>query len=159
MGNSACTPFAASGGSIRVINGEGGLEEHVQSVRAAELMVENPGQFVCSSNHLSVGCRIPGLTADEALQRRRVYFLLPMDMLFSVLTEEEMAALSRRASAAMKRWGASNNHIGRRIFPVLSDLCLLPAETKQVNEPARISKRMSRQRSWKPALDTIVEVP
>ncbi|CAL9093045.1 unnamed protein product [Musa acuminata var. zebrina] len=158
MGNSACTPFSASGGSTKVINGEGGLEEYVQSVRAAELMVENPGQFVCSSNHLSVGCRIPGLKADEALQRRRVYFLLPMDMLFSVLTEEEMAALSRRASAATK-WGASKNNIRRRIFPVLSDLCLLPAEAKKVNEPARISKRMSRQRSWKPALDTIVEVP
>ncbi|CAL9183719.1 unnamed protein product [Musa hybrid cultivar] len=158
MGNSACTPFAASGGSTKVINGEGGLEEYVQSVRAAELMVENPGQFVCSSNHLSVGCRIPGLKADEALQRRRVYFLLPMDMLFSVLTEEEMAALSRRASAAMK-WGVSKNNIRRRIFPVLSDLCLLPAEAKKVNEPARISKRMSRKRSWKPALDTIVEVP
>ncbi|XP_064968214.1 uncharacterized protein LOC135614611 [Musa acuminata AAA Group] len=158
MGNYACTPFSASGGSTKVINGEGGLEEYVQSVRAAELMVENPGQFVCSSNHLSVGCRIPGLKADEALQRRRVYFLLPMDMLFSVLTEEEMAALSRRASAATK-WGASKNNIRRRIFPVLSDLCLLPAEAKKVNEPARISKRMSRQRSWKPALDTIVEVP
>ncbi|WOL02864.1 hypothetical protein Cni_G11583 [Canna indica] len=165
MGNTAsCTPYAVAGrGSTKVINGDGDFEEYAHSVRAAELMVENPGQFVCDSNYLSVGCRVPGLAADEELERRRLYFLLPMDMLFSVLTEDEMEAISRRAATATKKgWGASKN-IGRRIFPVLSDFCLIPAEAKQVIESKptarNIRRPVSRQKSWKPALDTIEELP
>ncbi|RWW87160.1 hypothetical protein BHE74_00004046 [Ensete ventricosum] len=161
MGNTACAPYAAagSGGSIKVISSDGGFEEYVHSVRAAELMVENPGEFVCDADHLSVGCRIPGLVADEELERRRLYFLLPMDLLFSVLTEEEMAALSCRASTATKKRGVAKN-FGRRILPVvLSDFCLFPAEAKRVSDTTSSVKRMSTQRSWKPALDTIEEVP
>ncbi|THU53050.1 hypothetical protein C4D60_Mb10t10350 [Musa balbisiana] len=152
MGNTACAPYAAgSGGSIKVISSDGKFEEYVHSVRAAELMVENPGEFVCDADHLSVGCRIPGLVADEELERRRLYFLLPMDLLFSVLTEEEMAALSCRASTATKKRGVAKN-FGRRILPVLS------AEAKRASETTSSVKRMSTQRSWKPALDTIEEV-
>ncbi|CAL9203055.1 unnamed protein product, partial [Musa hybrid cultivar] len=135
VGNTACTPYAASGGSIRVVNG---IAQYVRSVRAAELMVDNPGQFVCDSDHLDVGCRNPGLAADEELERRRLYFLLPMDMLFSVLTEEEMAALSCRVSKA---------RISNRIRPVRGDLCLLPAQAKKANEATRCIKRRPRQSS------------
>ncbi|URE42859.1 fruit protein [Musa troglodytarum] len=141
-----------------VIGSDGEFEEYVHSVRAAELMVENPGEFVCDAHHLSVGCRIPGLVADEELERRRLYFLLPLDLLFSVLTEDEMAALSCRASTATKKRGVAKN-FGRRILPVLSDFCLFPAEAKRVSETTGSVKRMSTQRSWKPALDTIEEVP
>ncbi|XP_064941618.1 uncharacterized protein LOC135595043 [Musa acuminata AAA Group] len=153
MGNTACAPYATgSGGSIKVISSDGKFEEYVHSVRAEELMVENPGEFVCDADHLSVGCRIPGLVADEELERRRLYFLLPMDLLFSVLTEEEMAALSCRASTATKKRGVAKN-FGRRILPVLG------AEAKRASETTGSVKRMSTQRSWKPALDTIEEVP
>ncbi|KAG1334823.1 putative DUF4228 domain protein [Cocos nucifera] len=125
-------------------------------------MVENPGQFVCDSNYLKVGCRIPGLVADEELEPHRLYFLLPMDMLYSVLTEEEKVSLLCKASKAMKKGGGPKN-IGRRILPVLSDFCLFPTEDKQVAERTRrvnkVGRRMSRERSWTPALDTIEEVP
>ncbi|OEL38843.1 hypothetical protein BAE44_0000135, partial [Dichanthelium oligosanthes] len=55
-------------------------------VRASELMLDHPGQFVCDSGRLAVGCRVPGVAADELLRPRHAYFLLPMDMLYSVLT-------------------------------------------------------------------------
>ncbi|XP_008811790.2 uncharacterized protein LOC103722870 [Phoenix dactylifera] len=163
MGNAtSCTPYAVPTGSIKVIDSNGGVEEYMHTVRAAELMVENPGQFVCDSNYLKVGYRIPGLVADEELEPHRLYFLLPMDMLYSVLAEEEVASLSCKASKAMRKRGRSKN-IGRRILPVLSEFCLFPTEDKPVAERTRsVNKmcgRMSKERSWTPALDTIEEVP
>ncbi|XP_042439896.1 uncharacterized protein LOC122025191 [Zingiber officinale] len=151
MGNAACAHYSAS---AKVINGAGEIEEYVgrRPVRAGEVMVEHPGQFVCDAGRLGVGYRVPGLAADEELERRRLYFLLPMDMLFSLLTEEEMEALASRAAAA-------KSYFGRRIFPALSDFSLVRDEVKQVrNEPA-MRKRTARQRSWTPALETIEEVP
>ncbi|KAG6477947.1 hypothetical protein ZIOFF_061379 [Zingiber officinale] len=151
MGNAACAHYSAS---AKVINGAGEIEEYVgrRPVRAGEVMVEHPGQFVCDAGRLGVGYRVPGLAADEELERRRLYFLLPMDMLFSVLTEEEMEALASRAAAA-------KSYFGRRIFPALSDFSLVRDEVKHVrNEPAT-RKRTARQRSWTPALETIEEVP
>ncbi|KAG6500364.1 uncharacterized protein LOC121995053 [Zingiber officinale] len=162
MGNAACAPHSAS---AKVINDAGDVEEYVgrHPVRAGEVMVEHPGQFVCDFGRLGVGYRVPGLAADEELERRRLYFLLPMDMLFSVLTEEEMEALASLAAAAVTKRGTgavAKSYIGRRISPVLSEFCLIPAEAKQVrNENPERTKRPSRQGSWKPALDTIEEVP
>ncbi|WOK98461.1 hypothetical protein Cni_G07173 [Canna indica] len=153
MGNAACRPNA-----IRVVNGDGSMEEFAYSVSVAQLIVESPGHFICDSINLIIGCRVPGLSADDKLKRRRLYFFLPMDMLFSVLTEEEMAALSSRASAATtkkkkKRRRALafmniNIYVGRRIFPALlfRELCLVPAEAKRVRS-GRPSEAPPRRRT------------
>lgn len=122
-------------------------------------MHENSGHFVCDSNSLRVGCRVPGLAAEHQLEAGRLYFLLPMDLLYSVLTEEEMALLACRATR--KR---SGSYIGRRIFPVLIDFCLIPSEAKKVAEEPerhRVAEggggEVSGRPSWRPALDTIEE--
>ncbi|KAA3470473.1 DNA (cytosine-5)-methyltransferase CMT3-like isoform X1 [Gossypium australe] len=131
---------------------------YTKSVKAADLMVENPGQFVCDSGGLKVYFRVHGLTADEVLERRRLYFLLPMELLYSVLTEEETSCLSCKADKALKY--ASFN-IGK-ILPVFNEFCICPFEAKSppqnaVNDGAKDSVvvRFSKQRSWKPALETI----
>ena len=80
--------------------------------------------------------------------------------MYSVLTEEEMDSLICMASAKRHK-----NSIGRRIFPVLSDFCLIPLEAKKVVvEPKRwwakkeeSGGEVARQRSWRPTLDTIEE--
>ncbi|KAA3459723.1 Carbamoyl-phosphate synthase large chain [Gossypium australe] len=153
MGNAvSCAPSIISGGgAVKVVFPNGNIQMYTKSVKAADLMVENPGQFVCDSGGLKVGFRVHGLTADEELERRRLYFLLPMELLYSVLTEEEMSCLSCKADKALKH--ASFN-IGK----------ILPFEAKSppqnaVNDGAKDSVvvRFSKQRSWKPALETIVE--
>ncbi|XP_068642095.1 uncharacterized protein [Aristolochia californica] len=154
MGNSAsCSPCLASTRTIRVGFRDGRVEEYRRPLKAAELMLENPRHFVCDSNNLKVGHRVPCLTADEDLEPRRLYLLLPMDMLFSVLTSEEKSHLSHKASL---KNGASTNIA--KIFPVFGEFCLSPSEAK----PARTeesTERFARQRSWQPALDTILETP
>lgn len=114
MGNTGlmCLSLApVSGGestsaATKVIHADGTVTRLARPVRAAELMRDHPGQFVCDSARLTVGCRVPGVAADELLRPRHAYFLLPMDMLYSVLTDDEMAALSEShaATAAASAW-------------------------------------------------------
>ncbi|XP_061354644.1 uncharacterized protein LOC133299226 [Gastrolobium bilobum] len=165
MGNAAsCTPSLIANGVFKVLYLDGRLEAYTKPMRAAELMLEYPGQFVCDSSYLKVGHRIQGLLADEELERRKFYFLLPMELLYSVLTHEEMSSLNYKASRAMKH--SSFNNLAK-IFPVFSELCMFPSETKRseadslaVSEPEpEPVERYSKQRSWRPALETIDETP
>ncbi|CAI9786907.1 unnamed protein product [Fraxinus pennsylvanica] len=151
-----------SSGVVKVLSTDGRLMIYTRTVKAAELLLENPGQFLCHSCHLQIGQRIPGVSADEILERGKFYFLLPMEMLYSVLTNEEMNWLNDKASKGLKQ-GSLNFS---KIFPVLGDhFCLFPnSEAKAVMEVSSTSdpqpsERYSRQRSWKPALETIVETP
>ncbi|KAJ4713552.1 DUF4228 domain protein [Melia azedarach] len=171
MGNAAsCAPLIISGNGVaKVLFSDGSLQVYTKPVKAGELMLENPGQFVCQSYSLKVGQRILGLSPDEDLELRQFYFLLPMELLYSVLTDEEMNALADKASRALKnnnKQGNSNNF--GRIFPVLSEFCMFPSETVKrtatalysspppEDEPEPVEK-YSKQRSWRPALETIVE--
>ncbi|XP_021678952.2 uncharacterized protein LOC110663832 [Hevea brasiliensis] len=173
MGNAAsCAPSIISNGVVKVLLSNGSLQIYTKPVKAAELMLENPGKFICDFNSLKIGQRIYGLSADEELERRQLYFVLPMDLLYSVLTQEEMASLSCRATKAFK-----NNNLAK-IFPVLSEFCIFPtaSEIKTIDHIAssstsctddieddddqpKLVERYSKQGSWKPALETIVETP
>ncbi|CAI9113693.1 OLC1v1014346C1 [Oldenlandia corymbosa var. corymbosa] len=160
MGNVAsCAPSIISSGAVKVLFGDGRLVIYTRPLKAAELMLENPGQFVCDSGHLKVGHRIAGLSADEDLELRQIYYLLPMEMLYSVLTVEEMSYLNEISSKALKQ-GSLNFS---KIFPVFGDFCLFPnAESRNVDSAIKgpePTERYSRQRSWKPALETIMEAP
>ncbi|PIN07327.1 hypothetical protein CDL12_20111 [Handroanthus impetiginosus] len=161
MGNVAlCAPSITSGGVVKVLSSDGRLLIYTREpMKAAEIMLANPGQFLCESSNLKVGQRIPGITAEEELERGQVYFLLPMDMLYSVLTSEELKGLNQKASKGIKQVNFP------KIFP---EFCLFPSgsEAKAVVDCAAIGnsnlqklERFSRQRSWQPALETIVETP
>ncbi|KAM1638232.1 hypothetical protein EV1_015762 [Malus domestica] len=179
MGNAAvsCAPLiifpSSPGGAAKVLTLDGRMEVFTRQVKAAELMVENPGQFLCESTTLKVGNRIHGLTADKPLERRRLYFLLPMDLLYSVLTHEELSSLAYKASKALKNSRGFKNF--SRIFPVFGDFRFFNvSESKRLDcddyviisvtsshnpEPVILLERYSKQRSWKPALETIDETP
>ncbi|GMH03928.1 hypothetical protein Nepgr_005767 [Nepenthes gracilis] len=156
MGNAAsCAPSIASNGAIKVLKWDGRIEAYTRPVKAEELMLEHPEQFVCDPSSLQVGHRIPGLPADDELEFRRLYFLLPTEMLYSVLTREEMGQLTSKASKALKHASSFRG----RIFPAFADLnCILPnSVARQVAETEPVSQSYSSHRSWKPALETIVE--
>ncbi|XP_022883554.1 uncharacterized protein LOC111400372 [Olea europaea var. sylvestris] len=162
MGNVAlCYPSMISSGVVKVLSTDGRIMIYTRAVKTAELMLEHPGVFLCNSCHLKIGQRISGVSADEELERGQFYFLLPMEMLYSVLTNEEMNCLNDKASKGHKQ-GSLNFS---KIFPVLGDhFCLFPnSEAKALKvssaSDSQPSERYSRQRSWEPALETIVETP
>lgn len=162
MGNAAlCAPSLTSNGAVKIVTSDGRLLIYTrQAVKAAEIMLENPGHFLCESTHLKIGQRIPGICAEEELERGQVYFLLPMEMLYSVLTDDEMKFLTQTASRGIKQ-AAITLKISR-IFP---EFCLFPNGNSGVAGSTdeicagESQQRYSRQRSWQPALETIVETP
>ncbi|KAL0429564.1 UNVERIFIED_CONTAM: hypothetical protein Sradi_0582400 [Sesamum radiatum] len=170
MGNAAlCAPsIISNNGVVKVLSADGRLMIYTRDepVRAAEIMLENPGQFLCESRQLRVGQRIAGMCAEEELERGQDYFLLPMEMLYSVLTNEEMKSLvSQKPSRGSKQPAAAALNFSK-IFP---EFCLFPngAEAKAVEDQSAAVgggdsqhvERYSRQRSWQPALETIIETP
>ncbi|EYU40372.1 hypothetical protein ABFS82_04G128700 [Erythranthe guttata] len=159
MGNVAlCAPSITSNGVAKVLTIDGRQLTYTRepAIKAAEIMLENPGQFLCESNQLIVGQRIPGICAEEELEVGHVYFLLPMELLYSVLTDDEKKILSHKYSKEIMKLKIS------KIFP---EFCLFPNgnSDSSMEESAEIGsqlvKRYSRQRSWQPALETIVETP
>ncbi|KAF7026951.1 hypothetical protein CFC21_039032 [Triticum aestivum] len=182
---SASASASSGGGGCKVIHADGRVTRLARPVRASELMLDHPGKFVCDACRLAVGCRVPGVAADELLQPRRAYFLLPMDMLYSVLTDDEMAALAAAshgaATAATAAWrrivvtttrrrrgggrGASSrqsNGDAGRVFPVVGLLQLqdAPAGHPTIGvKPSGAGVGLRRLRSWRPVLDTIEEAP
>lgn len=189
MGNTpSCIPLAPTGGggsssaaaATKVIHADGTVTRLARPVRASELMMDHPGQFVCDAGRLAVGCRVPGVGADELLRPRHAYFLLPMDMLYSVLTDDEMAALSdsHSASAAASAWkritftAAGHRHNRRSAgeapakdgYPTMLGLLEAAGDLGADNNTNKPQSRaggggVRRQRPWKPVLDTIEEVP
>ncbi|XP_044971909.1 uncharacterized protein LOC123439237 [Hordeum vulgare subsp. vulgare] len=185
----AAASASASGGCCKVTHADGRVTRLARPVRASELMLDHPGKFVCDACRLAVGCRVPGVAADELLQPRRAYFLLPMDMLYSVLTDDEMAALSAAShGAATAAWrrivitttrrrrgrGSSSGRRGDsrqssgdagRVFPVVGLLQLQDAPAGHPTIGVKSSGRaagtvgLRRLRSWQPVLDTIEEAP
>ncbi|EXB61737.1 hypothetical protein L484_008805 [Morus notabilis] len=174
MGNAAsCAPSIISNGATKVLSQDGAMEVYTRPVKAAELMLENPGKFVCDSSSLVVGHRIQGLSADGELEKRQLYLLLPMELLYSVLTHEEMSSFTTFGGTNSKPPNSNNKNNGGslanfgKIFPSLGEFCtFLPnSESKTLGSPVNyhsdpVDQRLySKQRSWRPALETIFETP
>ncbi|KAM3345942.1 hypothetical protein ACQJBY_020457 [Aegilops geniculata] len=185
----ASAASGGGGGGCKVIHADGRVTRLARPVRASELMLDHPGKFVCDACRLAVGCRVPGVAADELLQPRRAYFLLPMDMLYSVLTDDEMAALAAASHGATAAWrrivvtttrrrrGGNSSNGGRgassrpsngdagRVFPVVGLLQLQDAPAGHPTSGAGVKSSggatvgLRRLRSWQPVLDTIEEAP
>ncbi|KAL4179241.1 hypothetical protein AMTRI_Chr13g86310 [Amborella trichopoda] len=165
MGNhiTSCTPIicTTSSGKVKVMRVDGRVEEYTRPIRVAELMLENPQNFVCFSGDLQSGRRIPAIPADEQLEGCKLYFLFPMEKLYSVLCEEEMEELAGMALEVTKPSGGKN--FGR-IFPIFGEFCLFSPQVKGVemregdhNKPELLTRQRSMQ--WRPALETISEFP
>jgi len=177
MGNYiSCASKSVPSNTVKVIGLNGSVQELQRRIKAAELMLENPQQFVCHANGLQIGRRINPLTADEDLDLGHLYFLIPMAKLNSVLSGTDMASLAFKANSAMKAAGRNSS---ARILPVFGDLSVRPVlqemkrddhlEDKEFTVPklnledvpelstAVQQLRLSAFRSWKPKLETINE--
>ncbi|EYU40113.1 hypothetical protein ABFS82_09G059800 [Erythranthe guttata] len=175
MGNAAlmCAPSIISngggGGVVRVVSTTDGrlliYTTKSSPPKAAEILIRNPGEFLCESTHLRVGQRIPGVCADEELEIGQLYFLLPMEMLYSVLTDDEMNSIVNTHKTSTKLGFKqqavifSKKNITSITFPH-DFFCLFPNNNNNNNnleDESANGERFIRQRSWEPALETIHE--
>ncbi|KAG2303188.1 hypothetical protein Bca4012_061969 [Brassica carinata] len=122
MGNtSSCAPLITSSGVVKILSPfTGTLEVFSKPTKTSDIVSQNSGEFITDSTLLQIGHRVTPVSPDEFLRpRRHLYLLLPTDMLFSVLTQEELALISEKAAEILNE--SRYNHL-KRVFPV----CMFP---------------------------------
>ncbi|KAG2242968.1 hypothetical protein Bca52824_095187 [Brassica carinata] len=131
MGN---TSSNSSSGVVKILAPfTGTLDVFSKPIKTSQIVSQNSGQFITDSTLLQVGHRVTAVSPDEFLRpRRHLYLLLPTDMLYSVLTHEELALISEKAH---------RDHDGVEIRETLEEKVLYE----------------SKYGSWRPGLETIVE--
>ncbi|KNA20145.1 hypothetical protein SOVF_054060 [Spinacia oleracea] len=156
MGNTSC--IITSNSKTKVLKWDGGLRVYSRPVKAAELMLNNPGQFVCPFSIVQIGNRVTGLLADDELEPHNLYFLLPMDLLYSVLTTDEVSYMSTKAQKAAKFGSLVKK------FHLFAEFTMFPSEAKRSETDSKVNikepdtyKTVFGHRSWRPALETIFE--
>ena len=98
--------------TAKVIGLGGDLKEYGSAVKAGEVLaLESTASFLCSSDKLFCNEFIPAVDADVELQLGQIYFILPVEKLREVLTQEKMTALAVKAISAM---AAAAEKDGRR---------------------------------------------
>ncbi|CAH2037023.1 unnamed protein product [Thlaspi arvense] len=178
MGNtSSCAPLIissnSSSGVVKILAPFAGtLDIFSKPIKTSGIVSQNSGHFITDSTLLQIGHRVTAVSPEEFLRpRRHLYLLLPTDMLFSVLTQEELALISEKAAEILNE--SRYNHL-KRIFPV----CMFPGtgdrrknslsgnddddhhdhdgvEVRETLEDKVLYE--SKYGSWRPGLETIAE--
>ncbi|CAH8252715.1 unnamed protein product [Arabidopsis lyrata] len=177
MGNtSSCAPLIistnSSSGVVKILAPfTGTLEVFPKPIKTSDIVSRRSGHFITDSTLLQIGQRVTAVSPNEFLRpRRHLYLLLPTDMLFSVLTHEELALISDKAAETLNE--SRYSHL-KRIFPV----CIFPAtgdkrrnsssandDDNHDHDGVEIRETLdekvlyeSKHGSWRPKLETIVE--
>ncbi|KAH7835685.1 hypothetical protein Vadar_028755 [Vaccinium darrowii] len=87
--------------TAKVIDLEGGLQEFIQPIRAGQILYQNPNCFLCSSETMFLGSRMPQVPNNEELQLGQIYFLIPISKSQTPLTLPDLCALAIKASSAL----------------------------------------------------------
>ncbi|XP_073060081.1 uncharacterized protein [Primulina eburnea] len=144
-------------GTTKVIFPGGEIQCLYEPVKAAELMLQVPNFFLVSTASLHTGKRISALKADEELEMNEVYVLFPMKRLNSAVTAADMGPLflASNANAA-----GGMPEFGEDVKTVRDDENCPAANKVNLDDMEgfdQLRYRLSRCRSRKPSLETIVE--
>ncbi|KAE8686008.1 putative E3 ubiquitin-protein ligase ARI1 isoform 1 [Hibiscus syriacus] len=89
--------------AAKVVHMEGRVQEFRQSVQAKNIVSQNPGHFLCSSESMSIGTCVPHVPDEEELQPGQVYFLLPLSQSDKPLSLPDLCSLAIKATAGFGR--------------------------------------------------------
>lgn len=78
--------------TANVILMDGGIQKFSGPVKVEEILKNNPGHFVCSSDGLYIGKFISEILPQEELQIGQLYFVLPRKKLGFVLCDKDMSS-------------------------------------------------------------------
>lgn len=151
--------------AIRVVHLNGQLDEFLAPVSVKRLLQSYPRHFICCARDLAnVSCR--PLQPEEDLRLGELYFFLPLSVIESDLSADNLLALAARLYAAARK-EVSRAAQRRRSA---DSTCDLPAEgfssmneklLRSCDDPelkmAFKEHLISKSRSWRPRLHTIQE--
>ncbi|XP_057831068.2 uncharacterized protein LOC131041859 [Cryptomeria japonica] len=163
MGNHLCSCFCTSK-PVKLVRFNGGLDRIAvkKGIKVAEVMMDNPNQFVCDLGNLQAGHRIQALPAHEELKEGNTYVLLPMHRLGSMPSDSEMKALNAyvyHKSCRAQRIVSSSSKIVPLGEEGLENTVLPKFEVDEVALKQWEGLNKGGCRYWKPTLHTIYEFP
>ncbi|XP_010068126.2 uncharacterized protein LOC104454953 [Eucalyptus grandis] len=87
---------------LKVIHMDGRLQEFPQTIKASQLLSQNPNCFLCSSESMFIDSLAPQIHEEEDLCLGQLYFLLPLSMSRVPLSLRELCLLAVKASAVLE---------------------------------------------------------
>ncbi|KAK8509797.1 hypothetical protein V6N13_093644 [Hibiscus sabdariffa] len=154
MGNiaSGCfVPDSSSKNIAKVIDARGNLWKVRLPVKAADVMLEEPGHVISSVEDLKRTRSVVAMRADGELLAGEVYVLVPIGRVHNKVTDTDMAIIEA-VCGGMKR-----RKSGAKVSPVATEV-----EESRVRVSSVAVARGYRSRScrpWTPVLESITEVP
>ncbi|GLJ44743.1 hypothetical protein SUGI_0940860 [Cryptomeria japonica] len=148
--------------TANVILMDGSIQKLSYPVKVEEILKNNPGHFVCSSDGLYFGKFISELLPQEELHLGQLYFVLPRKKLEFVLCEKDMASLLFKANNATAQICSSK--LQGKVHPLFnmhpySGECSLPSSSSPSPSSSLCCVKVARsgRKEWISKLETIVE--
>ncbi|KAH7578259.1 hypothetical protein ACOSP7_000518 [Xanthoceras sorbifolium] len=164
MGNYTSSCFLVhSSNKARIIDSNGNLRQVKVSIKAAEVMIEEPGQVISPVDQLLRTHRVSPMRADDELLAGKAYMLFPVVRVHSKVKEEELAIVKaachqKKGSLLQRRKKTS----GAKVLPAVNEEAKgevegqVPVSGGTDTELSGI--RLGNQKQWSPILEAISEV-
>ena len=147
--------------TAKLVNSQGNLRQLRVPVKAAELMIEEPGHVISLVDELKQRGRTIAMRADEELLPGKVYLLVPLSKVNCKISASELAIIESTIAACARR--SSKKRSGAKVSPAmavdLKDEKNSEGEFKvfEGNDTSSTSYRLVNYRQWTPALEPIPE--
>ncbi|KAK8606799.1 hypothetical protein V6N13_052556 [Hibiscus sabdariffa] len=115
-GRGGSSAVKRSSTAVRVVHMDGRVQEFRQSVQANNIVSQNPGHFLCSSESMSIGTCVPHVPGDEELQPGQIYFLLPLSQSDKPLSLPDLCSLAIKASSGIGRHSVDLSSSNSKLF-------------------------------------------
>ncbi|KAJ0112977.1 hypothetical protein Patl1_00901 [Pistacia atlantica] len=165
MGNytSSCF-FVHSTLKAKLVDANGNLRQVNLPIKAAEVMLEEPGHVISPVDGLLRTRRISAMRADDELLAGKLYMFVPINRVNGKVTEKDIsiieAASDKKKSLRLRRRKRSN----AKVLPTVTEEVREDREESdqvtvlRVNDTGFASHRFKNQKQWNPVLEAISEV-
>ncbi|KAJ6993084.1 hypothetical protein D5086_012678 [Populus alba] len=147
--------------AAKLINSQGNLRQVTLPVKAAELMLEEPGHVIAPVDELKQRSRTIAMRADDELLPGKVYLSVPLGKVNCKISASELEIIESTIAACAKR--SSKKRSGAKVLP---DMAVDLREEKgsesgvkvlEGNDTSSTSYRLVNYRQWTLALEPILE--
>ncbi|XP_030941849.1 uncharacterized protein LOC115966843 [Quercus lobata] len=130
MGICASSQYTGQGGialkwpsTVKIIHLDGTLQELKHSIKAEQILSQNLGCFLCSSESMYINSHIPFIPQNEELKLGQIYFLMPLSKSHQTLSLQDLCTLAIKAHAALTHSEPSTT----RTSKLSNNFCTTPA--------------------------------
>ncbi|XP_024923021.3 uncharacterized protein LOC112489144 [Ziziphus jujuba] len=87
--------------TTKIIHLDGSLQELRHTVKASQILTQNPNTFLCSSESMYIDKLATQIPSEEDLQLGQIYFLIPISQSKAPFSLQDLCSLAIKASTAL----------------------------------------------------------